>query len=76
MGYYYRPLCFYRCLPVHAGGGRAWLLGGLRDCWGECAWLLGGMHDCWGGHVWLLGGMRGLMGGMHGSWGACVIPGG
>ena len=48
------------------GGGRAWLLGGVRGCWGGHAWLLGGMRGCWGGyvvaggHAWLAGG------GMHG----------
>ena len=62
-----RRLCFYRCLSVHTGGGRAWLLGGagmrgcsggMRGCSGGCAWLLSG------GHAWLL------------LWGCVVAAGG
>ena len=70
-----------------AGGGCAWLRGGMHGCRRVCmvagghAWLLGG-------RVWLLGacmvvgGMRGceghawLPGGMHGCRGVCMVAGG
>ena len=56
---------------MHAGG--AWLLGGMRGCWG--------VHGCWGacvvvGGVHAYGGCAWLPGGVHGCRGACVVAGG
>ena len=52
-----RRLCFYRCLSVHGGGWRAWLLKVGGHAW----FYLGGMRG------FIQGGMRGFIwGGMHG----------
>ena len=44
------------------GRGHAWLLGGMRGCWGWHVWLLGGVHGCWGD--------------MCGCQGVCMVKGG
>ena len=82
-----RRLCFYRCLSVHTGGGRAWFyLGGMHGFirGGMCGFIWGMCVVLFGGHAWFyLGGMRGFIrGGVCGfirgehAWfysGVCVV---
>ena len=69
-------------------GGCAWLLGGMRGCWGGCV-VAGGMHGCWGacvvargtcvvarGCAWLPGGHVWLPGGVCSCQGHVWLLGG
>ena len=62
--------CQGACMVARGG---AWLLGGMRGCWGACV-LLGGVHGE-GGHVWQKGAVCGE-GGHVWQRGACVAKGG